>query len=81
MHALCMLISLLWHDRLHAAQCMILAQCAPLRHSAAAGEELDKVKSSMARPGVLRSVALAPFSLVRGTVGALGRSSSKVRHK
>ena len=35
------------------------------------------MRASMARPGVLRSVALAPFSLVRGTVGALGRTSSK----
>ena len=31
----------------------------------------------MARPGVLKSVALAPLSLVRGTVGALGRTASQ----
>lgn len=31
----------------------------------------------MARPGMLKSVALAPFSLVRGTVGALGRTASQ----
>ena len=49
-----------------------------IRHAGhATGEELDKVRASMQRPGMLRSVALAPFSLVRGTVGALGRTASK----